>query len=75
MAQEPRLVRAVALGDGASTAAAPCAGERAFDGEDELAVLGQLGLQHPNIRDVERDGDQRRLGHEIALSTQARVRA
>jgi hypothetical protein len=25
-------------------------------------------LQHPNIRDIERDGDQRRLRHQIALS-------
>ena len=63
MAQQARLVHAVALGDGAPTAAASRAGQGAFDGEDELARLGQLGLEDADIGDIERDRDERLLGH------------
>src|SRR6266508_4352439 len=53
MPQEPRLVHAVALADGTAAAAAGGTGERAFDRQDELAILGQLGLEDTDIRDVE----------------------
>jgi hypothetical protein len=68
MAKEPRLVHTLALGDRASTATATRAREGALNREDELAILGQLGLKDAKIGDVELDGDQRRLGHEQACS-------
>src|SRR5215207_4148641 len=65
MAQLPRLVQAVAFGDGAPTAPAGCGGERALDGENEFAILGQLGLEDTHIRNIERDRDKRMLGHAV----------
>ena len=48
----------------APTAPATRAGQGAFDAEDELARLGQFGLEHTDIRDVERYRDERLLGHQ-----------
>jgi hypothetical protein len=35
--------------------------ERAFDGEDELAGLGDVSLEDAHVGDIERDGDERLL--------------
>jgi hypothetical protein len=64
MAKEARLVQTVALGDDASTTAARRAHERALDGKNELAFLGDLGLEDADIGDVERYRDERVLGHQ-----------
>src|SRR5215470_1247727 len=55
VAQQTRLVQAVALGDRAATAAADGARQGALDREDELAIFGQLGLEDANIRDIKGD--------------------
>ncbi len=55
MAEQPRLVQAMPLADGAATTTAGCARDGAFDREDKLAVLGQFGLEDADIGDVERD--------------------
>ena len=65
MAQPSRLVQAVAFRDGAPTAPAGCGGERALDGENEFAILGQLGLENAHIRNIERNRDKRMLGHAV----------
>jgi hypothetical protein len=64
MAQQPQLVHAVGLGEGAPAAAATGARQGAFDGEDELAILGDLRLANADIGDVERNRDQRVRGHQ-----------
>src|SRR5439155_9740206 len=42
----------------AATAAARRTHQRARDGEDEFAILGQLGLEDADIGNIERDRDQ-----------------
>ena len=64
MAQQTGLVEAMTLCDSASAAAATRTRQRAFDGENEFALLGQLSLQDANVGDIERDRDQRVLGHQ-----------
>jgi len=72
MAKKAWLIHTMALDDDASTAAAVRAGKRAFDRENELASLGEFGLENANIGDVERDRDQRKLGHrKPSLQSQA----
>ena len=63
MPQQTGLVQAMAFGDGAPAAPAAGTGKRAFDGEDELAMLVQLGLEDAHVGDVERNRNERMLGH------------
>jgi hypothetical protein len=65
MAQEARLVYTVALADGTSTTPAGCRCERALDGENQLALPGQLGLEDAHVGNVEWDRDKRVLGHQV----------
>jgi len=51
------------LGNGATTAATGGALQGALDRENELISLRQVGLEHAHIRNIERDGDKRLLGH------------
>src|SRR6266487_3554594 len=64
MAQQPRRVQTVALSDDAPAAAAGRATLGALDGEDEFAGLGQFGLEHADIGNIERDRDEWMLGHQ-----------
>jgi len=64
MAKEARLVQTVALGDDTSTTAARGARERALDGKNEFALLGDLGLQNADIGNIERYRDERVFGHQ-----------
>src|SRR6266516_3465970 len=64
MPQQTRLVHPVAFGDGAPATPATRADKCAFDGEDELAGLGQLSLEDTDIRDVERYRDEWVLRHQ-----------
>lgn len=57
MAQQAWFVEVVTVGDGAPTAAAGHTCQRAFHGQDAFAVLGDLGLEDTQIRDVQRDRD------------------
>src|SRR4051812_45001837 len=57
MAQQARLVEPVALGDDAPTAPAGCARQRAFNGENKVSILGNLGLEYTDIRNIEWDRD------------------
>ena len=63
MPQEPGFVAAVRLGNGAATAVTGRVLDGTLDGEDELTGLGQIGLNHADIGDVERNRDKRLLGH------------
>lgn len=58
MAEEAWLVDTMGFGNGASTAAAGGTGQRAFDGEDDLAMLVHLGLEDAHVGDVKRNRDQ-----------------
>jgi hypothetical protein len=51
------------LSDGAATAAATRTRQCTFDGQDELTSLGQVGLEDPDIRNIQRDGDKGLFGH------------
>ncbi len=64
MAQQPRLIDAMALGDGTPAASAGRTRQRAFDSQHEFPRLGDLGLEDAHIRDIERDRDERVLGHQ-----------
>jgi hypothetical protein len=66
MAKEPWLIDTVAFGNGAPTTAAGRTTQRAFDGKNELAFLGQFGLENTQIRNVEWYRDKRVLRHQAA---------
>src|SRR5215217_4658756 len=51
------------FGNGATTAATTRAIQSALDREDELVRLCEVGLEHADIGNIERDRDKRLLGH------------
>ena len=53
MPEQAWFVCPMALGDRAPTASAGRARQAALDGQDQLAVLGQFGLEHADIGDIE----------------------
>jgi hypothetical protein len=63
VAQQAWLVGAMRLGDCASAATTGRALQCAFNRQDELAGLGQVGLEDTDIGNIERDGDEGLLGH------------
>src|SRR6266498_305568 len=67
MAQEARLIHAMGFANRATTAPTRRADQRALDSNDELALLGQLSLEHTDIGDVERDRDKWVLGHRASF--------
>lgn len=75
MAQQSRAIFTVALGDGAPTLTAGGTLERAFDGQNELAGLRQVSLEHAHVGDIERDRDERLLGHRGGSSVKHHTRS
>jgi hypothetical protein len=65
--QQAGLVDPMRFGNGAATVPAPGTGQGAFEGEDQFTVLGEFGLQHTDIGDVERNRDERLLWHQTPL--------
>src|SRR5215211_7478396 len=63
MAQEAWLIYAVTVRDGASAAATVRTGQCAFDGKNELSCFGEFSLEDAHIGDVERNRNERMLGH------------
>ena len=61
--QQAWVIKPVELGDGPATATATRAGQGTFDGQDEFALRVDLSLEHTDIRDIERDRNERLLVH------------
>ena len=73
MPEQTWPIFAVLLGDSSTTAARGGALQGALDRKNELVSLGQVGLEHADIGDIERDRDEWLFGHGLSLSVQRAI--